>query len=188
MLGALMIQGIQPGPQLIKRASGHLLGPDRELLDRQHHAGHPQRAADRRVGEAADGALRYLYPSALFFVCDRRLLPPTTTCSRSARPSSSALLGYLLLLLDFQPAPILLGFVLGPRFEENFRRAMLISRGDALVFVERPISAFFLFLCAVLDRWRRSTCACASRRRSWPRCLRWTRSDRSKLAPEREAV
>ncbi len=60
------------------------------------------------------------------------------------------LVGYLLLLLDFHPASILLGFVLGPRLEENFRRAMLISRGDILVFVERPISAFFLFLCAVL--------------------------------------
>jgi putative tricarboxylic transport membrane protein len=60
------------------------------------------------------------------------------------------LVGYLLLLLDFHPASILLGFVLGPRLEENFRRSMLISRGDVLVFLERPISAFFLFLCAVL--------------------------------------
>src|SRR5258708_39186486 len=48
------------------------------------------------------------------------------------------------------PAPMLLGFVLGPRFEENFRRAMLISRGDLLVFVERPISAFFVILSALL--------------------------------------
>ena len=62
----------------------------------------------------------------------------------------SLLVGYLLLLLDFHPASILLGFVLGPRLEENFRRSMLISRGDVLVFLERPISAFFLFLCAVL--------------------------------------
>jgi TctA family transporter len=60
------------------------------------------------------------------------------------------LAGYLLLLLDFHPASVLLGFVLGPRIEENFRRSMLISRGDALVFLERPISAFFLFLCVVL--------------------------------------
>jgi putative tricarboxylic transport membrane protein len=60
------------------------------------------------------------------------------------------LVGYLLLLLDFHPASILLGFVLGPRFEENFRRAMLISRGDASVFVTHWISAFFLFLCVVL--------------------------------------
>jgi hypothetical protein len=40
--------------------------------------------------------------------------------------------------------------VLGSRFEENFRRATLISRGDRLVFIERPISAFFLALCALL--------------------------------------
>jgi TctA family transporter len=61
--------------------------------------------------------------------------------------------GYLLLLLDFHPAPILLGFVLGPRFEENFRRALLISRGDATVFVnitEHPISTFFIALCVLL--------------------------------------
>ena len=60
------------------------------------------------------------------------------------------ILGYVLLRLGFHPAPILLGFVLGPRFEENFRRAMLISRGDIGVFVERPISAVFIALCVLL--------------------------------------
>lgn len=55
-----------------------------------------------------------------------------------------------MLRLGFHPAPILLGFVLGPRFEENFRRAMLISRGDIGVFVERPISAVFIALCVLL--------------------------------------
>ena len=77
-------------------------------------------------------------------------MPPITTSSRSAKSSSSALFGYLLLRLGFHPAPILLGFVLGPRFEENFRRAMLISRGDLGVFVERPISAVFVGLCVLL--------------------------------------
>ncbi|HLH88631.1 MAG TPA: hypothetical protein VKX28_09245, partial [Xanthobacteraceae bacterium] len=60
------------------------------------------------------------------------------------------ILGYVLLRLGFHPAPILLGFVLGPRFEENFRRAMLISRGDILVFLERPISAVFIALATIL--------------------------------------
>jgi putative tricarboxylic transport membrane protein len=50
--------------------------------------------------------------------------------------------GYILLQLDFHPVPILLGFVSGPRFE-NFRRALLISRGDLTTFIDRPISAFF---------------------------------------------
>ena len=40
--------------------------------------------------------------------------------------------------------------MLGPRFEENFRRSLLISRGDLTTFIERPISAFFLLICVVL--------------------------------------
>jgi TctA family transporter len=58
--------------------------------------------------------------------------------------------GYALLRLGFHPAPVVLGFVLGPRFEENFRRAMLIARGDISVFVTRPISAVFVGMCAIL--------------------------------------
>ena len=49
------------------------------------------------------------------------------------------LIGALLMYLEFSVAPILLGFVLGPMVEENFRRALLLSRGDLAVFVERPI-------------------------------------------------
>jgi TctA family transporter len=63
------------------------------------------------------------------------------------------ILGYTLLRLGFQPAPILLGFVLGPRFEENFRRAMLISRGDLGVFIDfrnHPIATVFVGLSALL--------------------------------------
>jgi len=59
-------------------------------------------------------------------------------------------LGYVLLRLGFHPAPILLGFVLGPRFEENFRRALLLSRGDLMTFIDRPISAVFIALCVLL--------------------------------------
>ena len=58
--------------------------------------------------------------------------------------------GYVLLRLDFHPAPILLGFVLGPRLEENFRRAMIVSRGDLRVFIDRPISATFLGIAVLL--------------------------------------
>jgi hypothetical protein len=54
------------------------------------------------------------------------------------------------MLLKFEPAPILLGFVLGPRFEENFRRALIISRGDMATFVDRWISATFLAFCVIL--------------------------------------
>jgi putative tricarboxylic transport membrane protein len=60
------------------------------------------------------------------------------------------LLGYWLAKQDFEPAPMILGFVLGPLMEENLRRAMLIARGDATVFITRPISAVLLFIAAVM--------------------------------------
>jgi TctA family transporter len=53
-------------------------------------------------------------------------------------------LGYVLVKLGCEPAPLLLGFVLGPLLEEHLRRAMIISRGDATVFLTRPISAGLL--------------------------------------------
>ncbi|WP_292462638.1 tripartite tricarboxylate transporter permease, partial [Mesorhizobium sp.] len=56
------------------------------------------------------------------------------------------LLGYLLTKLRCEPAPLLLGFVLGPLLEENLRRAMILSRGDPSTFVTRPISASLLFI------------------------------------------
>jgi TctA family transporter len=54
------------------------------------------------------------------------------------------ILGYVLIKCGCEPAPLLLGFVLGPLLEENLRRALIISRGDPTVFVTRPISAALL--------------------------------------------
>ena len=92
---------------------------------------------------------KYLYPSALFFVCIG-VYSANNDMFQVGETIVIGLFGYVLLQLGFHPAPILLGFVLGPRFEENFRRAMLISRGDLTVFLTRPISATFVFLCVVL--------------------------------------
>ncbi|MCC6304851.1 MAG: tripartite tricarboxylate transporter permease [Rhodobacteraceae bacterium] len=58
-------------------------------------------------------------------------------------------LGYILVKLDCEPAPLLLGFVLGPLLEEHLRRAMIISHGDPMTFVERPISAVLLAIAAL---------------------------------------
>ena len=55
-------------------------------------------------------------------------------------------IGYVLVKLRCEPAPLLLGFVLGPLLEENLRRAMILSRGDPSTFVTRPISATLLFI------------------------------------------
>ena len=61
----------------------------------------------------------------------------------------SGLVGYILMKLECEPAPFILGFILGPMLEEHLRRAMLISGGDVTVFVTRPISAFLLAIAAI---------------------------------------
>jgi len=53
-------------------------------------------------------------------------------------------IGYVFIKLGLEPAPLLLGFILGPMMEENLRRALLLSRGDWSVLVTRPLSAGLL--------------------------------------------
>ena len=71
------------------------------------------------------------------------------------------ILGYVLLKLGCEPAPLLLGFVLGPLLEENLRRSLILSRGDPTIFVTRPLSltllilAVLAFVIAVLPNIRR---------------------------------
>ncbi len=60
------------------------------------------------------------------------------------------LLGYFLLKVGFEPAPMLIAFVLGKLMEEKLRQAMLISRGSLQVFIERPLSASFLVIAVLL--------------------------------------
>jgi len=61
-----------------------------------------------------------------------------------------AVFGYVLYKFGCEPAPLILGFVLGPLMEENFRRSMLLSRGDPFIFVYRPISLVLLILAAAV--------------------------------------
>ncbi len=72
------------------------------------------------------------------------------------------LIGFVLYKLGCEPAPLLLGFVLGPMMEQNLRRALVLSRGDPMTFVQRPVSlvllglAFVLLLLVVLPAFRRT--------------------------------
>ena len=59
-------------------------------------------------------------------------------------------IGYLFVKLDAEPAPMLLAFILGPMMEEYLRRALLLSRGDPMVFLTRPISATMLALAVLV--------------------------------------
>ena len=149
LLGALIIQGIVPGPQLISQHPDVFWGL----------------VASFWIGNILLVILnvpligiwvkllaipyRYLYPSAVFFICIG-VYNANNDMFQVGEVMVIGILGYVLLRLGFHPAPILLGFVLGPRFEETFRRAMLISRGDLGVFVERPVSAIFVTLCVIM--------------------------------------
>jgi putative tricarboxylic transport membrane protein len=92
---------------------------------------------------------RFLFPSALFFVCIG-VFATRNSLFDVMLTLGLGLFGYLFLLLRFEPAPMLLGFVLGPRFEDNFRRALDIAHGDLRTFIDRPISALFLLVCLAL--------------------------------------
>ena len=61
--------------------------------------------------------------------------------------------GYLMKLFRFEPAPFLIGFVLGPMMEEQLRRAMLLSRGDPTTFLTRPISGTLIVITVLLLAW-----------------------------------
>src|SRR5512147_280220 len=144
-----MIQGIVPGPQLIKEHPDIFWG-----LVASFWIGNIMLVVLNvpMIGlwvKLLAIPYKYLYPSALFFVCIG-VYAANNDMFQVGETVLIGILGYVLLRLGFHPAPILLGFVLGPRFEENFRRAMLISRGDIGVFVERPISAVFIALCVLL--------------------------------------
>ncbi len=149
LLGALMIHGIQPGPRLIVEQPDIFWG-----LIASFWIGNlilvvlnvPMIGLWVRLLSVP---YRFLYPTALFFVCIGVFAARNEMFDVGATLLFGAF-GYLLLQLGFEPAPILLGFVLGPRLEENFRRAVLIARGSLAPFVERPISAAFLAVCVLL--------------------------------------
>jgi TctA family transporter len=92
---------------------------------------------------------RYLYP-AILLICCIGVFSIKNNSFDVIVASVFGLVGYVLYKLQCEPAPLLLGFILGPLIEENMRRALLISHGDFSVFVQRPISASFLVLTAVL--------------------------------------
>jgi TctA family transporter len=149
LMGALMIQGITPGPRLIVEHPDIFWG-----LIASFWVGNIMLVFLNvpMIGvwvKLLTVPYRYLYPTALFFVCIG-VFAARNDMFDVFTVLFCGMVGYLLLQLKFEPAPILLGFVLGPRLEENFRRAVLISRGSMQIFIDRPISATFLALCVLL--------------------------------------
>src|SRR5712692_6601777 len=103
---------------------------------------------------------RLLFPSIIVFCCIG-IYSINNSPFDTVLSAGFGVVGYWLIKHDFEPAPMLLGFVLGPLMEENLRRAMLIARGDVTVFFTRPISgvllstAIILLIIAALPKIRR---------------------------------
>jgi TctA family transporter len=154
MVGAMIIQGIQPGPSVIREQPALFWGI----------------IASMWIGNLMLVVLNlpligmwvrmitipyhYLYPAILVF-CSIGVFSLNNSTFDVYVMGIFGILGYFLSKLGCEAAPMLLAFILGPLMEENLRRAMLISRGDPMVFIHRPISATLLLLavlaiCAVL--------------------------------------
>ncbi len=149
LLGALMIHGITPGPRLIVEHPDIFWG-----LIASFWIGNIILVVLNipMIGiwvKLLSVPYKHLYPAALFFICIG-VYSANNSYFAVGETLVIGIVGYWLLLLDFHPASILLGFVLGPRVEENFRRAMIVADGDLKVFVQRPISAVFIGLCCLL--------------------------------------
>src|SRR6266702_3168630 len=92
---------------------------------------------------------RLLYPAILLF-CAIGVYSLSNSTVDVYITALFGFMGYIFAKLECEPAPLLLGFVLGPLLEENLRRAMLLSRGDPTVFFTRPISLAMLLLAGFL--------------------------------------
>src|SRR5690606_33655673 len=145
MVGAFILQGITPGPNVINEQPALFWGV----------------IASMWVGNLLLVVLnlplvglwvkmlsipyRVLFPAIVLFACIG-----TFSISQNIYDIYAiaffGIVGYLLIRFGCEPAPLLLGFVLGPLLEEHLRRAMIISRGDPMIFIERPISATLLAL------------------------------------------
>ncbi|WP_026381030.1 tripartite tricarboxylate transporter permease [Afifella pfennigii] len=86
---------------------------------------------------------KILFPAIIFFICVGVYSVNNNTFDVMT-VIVFGIVGYLMSMYRYPPAPLLMGFILGPMLEQHFRRALLFSRGDMWTFVERPISAAFL--------------------------------------------
>ena len=92
---------------------------------------------------------RFMYPAILVFCCIG-VYTVNNTVFDVYVTAAFGIIGYLFFKLGCEPPPLLLGFVLGPMMEENFRRALLLSRGDFTTFLTRPLSLGLLIASALL--------------------------------------
>ncbi|MFZ1892669.1 MAG: tripartite tricarboxylate transporter permease [Rhodoplanes sp.] len=149
MVGAMTIHGIVPGPQVMLKQpqlfwgmiASMWIGNLMLIIINLPLIGFWVRLL--RV------PYRMLFPAILIFCCIG-VYSINNSPTDVIMTAAFGLVGYWLVKHDFEPAPMLLGFVLGPLMEENLRRAILIARGDPLTFFTRPISGGLLAVAILL--------------------------------------
>lgn len=152
MLGVLLIHGIAPGPSLVTERPEMFWG-----LVMSFWIGNvilvflniPLIGLWIRLLTVP---YKILYPAILMFICIG-VYGVNNNSFEVWLVIVFGAMGYAMRILDLSPAPLVLGFVLGPMLEENFRRAMLMSRGSFALFVERPISATLLVISCLILGW-----------------------------------
>ncbi len=149
MVGAMTIHNIQPGPQVMTSNPGLFWG-----LVVSMWVGNLMLVVLNLplIGiwiKLLTVPYRVLYPAILLF-CAIGVYSISNASFDVAQTAAFGALGLIFFKLECEPAPLILGFVLGPMMEENLRRAMLLSRGDPTVFFTRPISLGMLIAAAAL--------------------------------------
>ncbi len=149
MIGALMMQGIQPGPQVMTEQPVLVWG-----LIASMWVGNLMLLVINLplVGiwvSMLKIPYRLLFPAIVLFCCIGTYGIANSIFNVWVM-LICAVIGYFFIKVKAEPAPLLLGLVLGPQLEENFRRAMLLSDGDLSVFVTHPISAVLLGIVTIL--------------------------------------
>ena len=170
MVGAMTIHGIVPGPQVMTKNPNLFWGMIASMWIGNLMLLIINLPLIGLWVRLLKVPYRLMFPAILMFCC-------IGIYSINSLPTDVmfigffGLFGYALIKLGFEPAPMLLGFVLGKLMEENLRRALIISRGDLTTFLERPISAGLL--ARRRRPPRRSRCcprsARAGTRSSWSR-------------------
>ena len=149
MVGAMTIHGIVPGPQVMTKQPELFWGMIASMW-----LGNLMLVVINLPLVGVWVSLlrvpyRLLFPSIVVFCCIG-IYSINNSATDVLIAAAFGLFGYWLSKHEFEPAPLVLAFVLGPLMEENLRRAMLIARGDPSVFVTRPISAGLLFVAAAM--------------------------------------
>jgi TctA family transporter len=149
MLGAMMIHGITPGPRVMVERPDLFWG-----LIVSMWVGNLMLVVLNLplIGiwvRLLTVPYRFLYPAIVMFCCIG-VYSLNNSIFDLAMATGFGIVGYILLKLDCEPAPLVLGFILGPMMEVYFRRAMVLSRGDFTVFFTQPISLTMLLAAAIL--------------------------------------